>query len=326
MGGWLSNGSFTTTNDSVGIGSTSPAMRLHVEGTSDQASGLIMKRSDNNKFMRLGVGSSGVALDFDPSSYLSIQNNDGMGIGGWFNGTELLRVTADGKLGIGTPKPAGKLDIADQSSRMLFVDILSTAALYVLNSAPSSSAALILANDQKEWHLQIDGTGGLKLFESSAPSSSVGVDTAGNLTVTGDVLLTGADCVEEFDVVGNEVLEPGTVMVIDDDGALQKSQEAYDKRVAGVISGAGEYRHGLVLDKRPSEKARVPLALVGKVYCKVDAEHSSIEVGDLLTTSSTEGHAMKVADPQKAFGAVIGKALKPLDRGLGLIPILVALQ
>jgi hypothetical protein len=37
-------------------------------------------------------------------------------------------------------------------------------------------------------------------------------------------------------------------------------------------------------------------------------------------------HAMKAEDPQKAFGAVIGEALRPLGNGQGLIPILIALQ
>jgi hypothetical protein len=65
---------------------------------------------------------------------------------------------------------------------------------------------------------------------------------------------------------------------------------------------------------------------MGKVYCKVDARYSPIEVGDLLTTSPTMGHAMKAEDPLKAFGSVIGKALRPLQEGLGLVPVLVALQ
>ena len=65
---------------------------------------------------------------------------------------------------------------------------------------------------------------------------------------------------------------------------------------------------------------------MGKVYCKVDANYSSVEVGDLLTSSATPGHAMKALDPLKAFEAVIGKAMGSLKRGKGLIPILVALQ
>jgi hypothetical protein len=35
---------------------------------------------------------------------------------------------------------------------------------------------------------------------------------------------------------------------------------------------------------------------------------------------------MKAADPSRAFGSVIGKALRRLAAGRGLIPILVALQ
>jgi len=66
--------------------------------------------------------------------------------------------------------------------------------------------------------------------------------------------------------------------------------------------------------------------LVGKVFCKVVADGGAIAVGDLLTTSGTPGHAMKAADPARAFGAVIGKALAPLPHGRGLLPILVSLQ
>jgi len=65
---------------------------------------------------------------------------------------------------------------------------------------------------------------------------------------------------------------------------------------------------------------------MGKVFCKVDAQTSPVEVGDLLTTSATPGHAMKAEDPTKAFGSVIGKALRPFKEGAGLIPILIALQ
>jgi hypothetical protein len=95
--------------------------------------------------------------------------------------------------------------------------------------------------------------------------------------------------------------------------------------VAGVVSGAGEYKPGIVLDRRGNGN-RVPVALVGKVYCQVDAEFAAIAVGDLLTTSATPGHAMRATNPLEAFGAVIGKALRPLASGRGLIPILVALQ
>ena len=153
----------------------------------------------------------------------------------------------------------------------------------------------------------------------------------GNVVVTGtvsavDVLISGADFAEEFDISGQGVVDPGTVMVLDENGGLHPSQHAYDKKVAGVISGAGQYKPGVVLDRQASTDRRLPVALVGKVCCKVDANFSPIEIGDLLTTSPTPGHAMKATDSGQSFGAVIGKALGTIARGQGMIPVLVALQ
>jgi hypothetical protein len=166
---------------------------------------------------------------------------------------------------------------------------------------------------------------------SKAISTLGDVEVRGNHTVTGnvtaaDVLLGGSDCAEDFDIATLAAVEPGTVMVFTDTGALEPSENAYDKKVAGVISGAGDYRPGLVLGRDGQSQNRMPLALVGKVYCKVDAQYGPIQVGDMLTTCPTPGHAMKASDPLKAFGSVIGKALRPLDSGQGLIPILVNLQ
>jgi hypothetical protein len=140
----------------------------------------------------------------------------------------------------------------------------------------------------------------------------------GDVVVTGDIRLANADCAEDFDVLGADKVEPGTVMVLGNEGALSESQQAYDKR--------SDYKPGIVLDKQRTSGNRQPIALIGKVFCKVDAQFGAITVGDLLTTSSTPGHAMKTTDPFKAFGAVIGKALRPLTEGQGLIPILIALQ
>jgi hypothetical protein len=160
----------------------------------------------------------------------------------------------------------------------------------------------------------------------SAKGGRLAARFEGDVEVTGDIRLTNADCAEDFDITCLEQVEPGTVMVIDSEGALRPSDRPYDKRVAGVISGAGNYKPGLILDKQESCNNRMPIALMGKVYCKVDASYGAIEVGDLLTTSPTLGHAMKANDPLKAFGSVIGKALRPSDEGQGLIPILIALQ
>lgn len=148
----------------------------------------------------------------------------------------------------------------------------------------------------------------------------------GNMMVIGDISLPNADFAEDFDVFDAVKVAPGTVMVLGNEGTLFESHQAYDKRVAGVISGAGDYKPGIVLDKQQTMGNRQPVALMGKVFCKVDAQFGAIEVGDLLTTSSTPGHAMRADDPMKAFGAVIGKALRPLTDGQGLIPILISLQ
>jgi hypothetical protein len=149
----------------------------------------------------------------------------------------------------------------------------------------------------------------------------------GTITCNDMFLAAGSgDCAEEFDCAGVELIEPGTVVVFDEIGAVRSSQAAYDQRVAGIVSGAGDFKPAIILDRRGSGLNRLPIALLGKVYCKVDAQYSAIRVGDLLTTSPTAGHAMKATDPLSAFGAVIGKALRPIESGCGLIPVLVALQ
>jgi hypothetical protein len=152
------------------------------------------------------------------------------------------------------------------------------------------------------------------------------VSINGDVNVTGDVKLIGADCAEQFEILGTQLPEPGTVVVIDETGALRESREAYDKKVAGVVSGGGGCAPALILGNQSSENSHVTLALIGKVYCKVDTKCSPIEVGDLLTTSAVPGHAMKATDATKAFGSVLGKALGACASGNGLIPILICLQ
>ena len=177
---------------------------------------------------------------------------------------------------------------------------------------------------------QFDGNVNVDANLTAGTLTSTGALTAGSITTAGDVnafdvKLTGGDIAEDF-VGRGEGVEPGAVMVIDDDGALSPCASAYDTKVAGVVSGAGDLKPGVVLDKRPGQQDRVSVAMMGKVYCKVDARYGPIRVGDLLTTSLTPGHAMRASDASQAFGSVVGKALRGLDSGSGLIPILIALQ
>ncbi|MCC5611980.1 hypothetical protein LC612_35930 [Nostoc sp. CHAB 5834] len=191
----------------------------------------------------------------------------------------------------------------------------------ILFSRVSGKPTIAIDGDTADMTLGGDGQGGTVLLRNESYVDTIRLDGS-----TGDINFLNADCAEDFDIAGLEDIEPGTVMIIGSDGKLYPSQTAYDKRVTGVLSGAGEYKPGIVLDKKPSQHKRLPVSLMGKVYCKVDADYSAVEVGDLLTTSPTLGHAMKADDPLKAFGAVIGKAMRPLNAGQGLIPILIALQ
>jgi hypothetical protein len=180
------------------------------------------------------------------------------------------------------------------------------------------------------YHDEKNGTGAA-LYAKHA----IGVDgkdgTAGyfegNVVVTGDISLPNADCAEHFTIKDEVFADAGTVMALSETGELVPCVEPYERKVVGVVAGAGTYRPGIIMDSRGNSVGRrQPIALLGKVFCKVDAGYGAIEVGDLLTSSATNGHAMKARDTTLAFGAVIGKAMAPLDNGLGLIPILISLQ
>ncbi len=231
-------------------------------------------------------------------------------------------IVYDGKVGIGTTTP-DKLPVCVRSSDTLWgsgISLDNTPATGGKRYAITSNRGTLTISDMDNVadRLVIDKSGNVGIGAS--------LNIGGDVNVKGDVILKGADCAEEFAVSGTEPVDPGTVMVIAAEGSLMASRQAYDKRVAGVISGAGDLRPGIILDSQSKETGRLPLAMTGKVYCKVDADYGPVGVGDLLTTSPTCGHAMKASDCGKAFGTVIGKALRGLEAGKGLIPILVALQ
>ncbi len=156
-------------------------------------------------------------------------------------------------------------------------------------------------------------------------NTDIGRITTPVLEITG-----GSDLSEQFDIGNTSLLpEPGMVVSIDPDnpGQLTLCEGAYDRRVAGVISGAGGVNTGMVMGQQGSvADGELPVALVGRVYVWADASDGPIEPGDLLTTSDLPGHAMKVSDHQKATGAILGKAMTGLEEGQGLILTLVSLQ
>jgi len=140
-------------------------------------------------------------------------------------------------------------------------------------------------------------------------------------------IVGGGDLAEAFTVENDATADPGTVMVIADgaQGTLTVSTKAYDRRVAGVVSGAEGLESGLTLHQsQASTEARV--ALAGMVYCKAEAFSRPIRVGDFLTTSDTEGCAMAASDTKASRGAILGKAMSELESGRGFVLALVNLQ
>ncbi|MFN0140426.1 MAG: hypothetical protein ACKVQW_10130 [Pyrinomonadaceae bacterium] len=168
--------------------------------------------------------------------------------------------------------------------------------------------------------------GDLVLFASGGDNTTLGEATIHLNGSAGDIILQNADCAEDFEIDEVECVDPGTVMVIGENSRLSVSRTAYDRRVAGVVAGAETCRPGIILGRKGDVTNALPIALVGRTFCKVDAGYGAVNIGDLLTTSATPGHAMKVGDPANAFGAVIGKALGELRSGTGFVPILIALQ
>lgn len=168
----------------------------------------------------------------------------------------------------------------------------------------------------------------ISIGTTSIPSGTV-LNVAGAARV--DVLeIVGADIAEKFPTSESDTLEPGTVMAIDpkNPGELCVARGAYNRCVAGVVSGAGDLPVGAVLGHLPEQCPNAPaIALSGRAWVRCDASDRAIAPGDLLTTADTPGHAMAVTNHDRAHGAVIGKAMSALAQGeRGLVLVLVNLH
>lgn len=139
----------------------------------------------------------------------------------------------------------------------------------------------------------------------------------------------GADLAEPFKITsGDNEVPQGAVVVIDDKnpGHLKVSDQAYDTHVAGVVSGANGISPGIQMQQQGILEGGKNVALTGRVYVQADASNGAIRPGDLLTTSSMPGDAMKVTDHARASGAILGKAMTGLSEGRGMVLVLVTLQ
>ena len=248
-----------------------------------------------------GVGVHGVSGSGDGVFGAS---DSGRGVVGVATGAAGVEGSSTSGTGVHARSEQGEAVHAENNSA-------TAAAIAVYNLNPNSTAAALFAKHE--------GT------NSDAAYFEGNVHVTGICTVDQDIRLRGADLAEQFTVVGDVPAEPGCVVVLAGHDEVRVSNEPYDRRVAGVVSGAGGYRPALVLDDRTGPE-RHPLALTGKVWCLVEADSEPVRVGDLLTTSPLQGYAMRAGDTERAFGAVVGKSLVDLPTGRALIPIFVTLQ
>jgi|GEM_PF-659665 len=182
----------------------------------------------------------------------------------------------------------------------------------------------------------VEGTGAELNIYNDLGQASIQLDTDWNgngqsRIVANEFQITGgSDLAEQFDVSATKGhVEPGMVVCIDPThpGKLAVCDSAYDSKVAGIVSGANGVKTGMYMGQHGSEAdGQFPVALTGRVYCQVDAASGAVRAGDLLTTSDRPGYAMRVSDPQRAHGAIIGKAMTELDGGSGVVLVLVTLH
>jgi hypothetical protein len=173
---------------------------------------------------------------------------------------------------------------------------------------------------------------------------------------------TGSADIAEW-VSVSELVEPGDVLELDPENAghYRKSRGPCSTLVAGVVSTDPGFVLGSsssTLDSGPwTDDSRLPiddsglmthdsrvatedsglltpdsglptrdyalLALIGIVPMKVTDEGGSIQPGDLLTTSSSPGYAMKWNQEDGTACGLVGKALEALDSGTGVIQVLL---
>lgn len=254
----------------------------------------------------------------------------------------------------------GNLRLQNQNPRLYFSDNLGTGYIGTDNNktflfAPDEQVKVKLNTNQMALNncnlavqnfnpriflLDLAGTGfigtdnNMNFVFAPGQTERLRLSTDGHMTVYGTTttnvleITGGSDLAEPFEISENNSLNPGDVLIIDETntGKLKLGNVPYDSRVAGIVSGAGGIQAGLTLRQEGVMEGTHNVALSGRVYVRASACNGSIKPGDLLTTSSIPGCAMKVTDRQLAPGATIGKAMSALEAGEGLVLVLVNLQ
>jgi hypothetical protein len=324
----------------IGIGTTSPAEKLHVAGDIRLNSGGDIAFADDNT--RIYESSNYLYITADEDIYLRPDDDIFIQKDG---GTTWVRFDNDSQeLGIGTTSPAARVHITNNTSNeVLYVTNTTSAEVYRMINFERTQD-LSSNNDILQIKTTSGSNTGAQFIECER-----GTDVEFKVNVNGTVNADGAyttpasDFAEMINVSsGAYTAEPGDVMVIDlhNPRSILKAFESRSTLVAGIYStnpgfigagrewdkpstGKGE-SETYTLKEIASEFNEIPLAVVGIVPCKVSAENGAINPGDLLVTSSIPGHAMRDENPK--VGTVVGKALGSLSSDTGVIQVLVMLQ
>jgi hypothetical protein len=203
------------------------------------------------------VSSDGPALKITNTS------SDPNSCGAWFESSAQF---GQGLYGLATGYYAtgvrAKASGSDATALSAYATGLNGVAVFAKTDSPSAPA--ILARNT---------AGGPLLVARNSPSNTVfevandGTTTVGVLQISG-----GSDLAEKFDVTESDV-HPGMVVEIDPDnpGKLRVARGAYNRRVAGVISGANGVETGMLLADLPGAENSMPIALSGRVWVYCDA-------------------------------------------------------
>lgn len=288
----------------VGVGTLSPGYRFDVQGGQLNASGGLCIAGDcKTSWSQVGGGTG--------SQWTTSGSNV------YYN---------SGNVGVGTATPNGRFEVAGGP---IFLGDMGNAGWGNM----LIRGRVLSANS----NIHLSPPGGSSIYIDSNYRDAGGLAGPVNLFVSGDVnssgTITGNNIVAKYQDVAEWVpstqkLSAGTVVVLDPERSnhVLASAAAYDTRVAGVVSA----RPGVILGE--AGEGRLMVATTGRVRVRVDATRGPIRVGDLLVTGEAPGAAMR-SEPVEVGGVrmhrpgtIIGKALEPLEKGVGDILVLLSLQ
>ncbi len=303
----------------VGIGTTTPASRLTVQTTGSFDSYGI-EHTDGTVRLSTFLDGTGGWLGTRTSHPLNFYVNDGLPSMA-VDATGNVVITPNGGLGgygstiFGTPNGESGMSIRGSNRGDVRFDGSTLKLVAGPGTGPPGSTSGIAVTTS--------GNVGIGTTAPSAKLEVIGRTKTGSLEIT-----AGSDLAEPFETENDVAMEPGSIMIIDaaNPGRLKMSEQPYDTRVAGIVSGAGGVNPGITLQQDGVLEGKSLVAIAGRVYCKADAHGGPIAPGDLLTTSNLTGHAMKATDRDRSHGAIIGKAMTGLAEGTGLVLVLVSLQ